>query len=99
MQHKVYSMIGLAKRASKIGSGDETCTKTITAGKALLILVAEDSSENTVKKFKDMSVHRNVPFYIFGNQEMLGKFCGKYKRAVVVVTDRNFADRIIELLK
>ena len=44
---KVYSLLGLAKKAGQLLSGDDTCERTIKSGKAVLVIVAGDASENT----------------------------------------------------
>lgn len=98
MTDKVYSFIGLAKKAGKLVSGDENCTKTIKSGKALLVLVAENASENTAKKFNDACVYRKVPFYRFGKKEEFGRLLGKEVRSVIVITDNNFAKKLSELI-
>ena len=54
MNDKVISLLGLAERAGKIASGEFAAEKAVKTGKARLIIVAEDASDNTKKKFSDM---------------------------------------------
>ena len=49
--NRVLSLIGLATKAGKTVSGEFSTEKT---GKGLLVIVAEDASENTKKKFRNM---------------------------------------------
>ena len=51
MNDKVISLLGLAERAGKIASGEFAAEKAVKTGKARLIIVAEDASDNTKKKF------------------------------------------------
>ena len=51
---KVLSLVGLATRAGKTVSGEFSTEKSVKTGKSFLVLVAEDASENTRKKFRDM---------------------------------------------
>lgn len=44
------SLLGLANRARKVISGEELTVKEIRSGRAKLVLLAEDASENTTKK-------------------------------------------------
>ncbi|MBZ4645908.1 MAG: hypothetical protein PWR27_2 [Petroclostridium sp.] len=97
MNDKLYSMIGLAQKAGKVASGEESCEKDIKAGKSMLIIIAEDSSANTKKKFSNMCTYRNIPFFEFGTKELLGKFTGKDYRAVLSIRDINFAKSIKSL--
>ena len=53
MNDKVISLLGLAERAGKIASGEFAAEKAVKIGKARLIIVAEDASDNTKKKFSD----------------------------------------------
>ena len=54
MNDKVISLLGLAERAGKIASGEFAAEKAVKTGKARLIIVAEDASDNTKRKFSDM---------------------------------------------
>ena len=47
MQDKAYSFLGLAAKAGKLISGDETCERALKAGKVHLVIVSEDASGNT----------------------------------------------------
>ena len=51
---KVLSYLGLATKAGKIQSGEFSTEKSVKCGKAALVIVAEDASDNTKKKFKNV---------------------------------------------
>ncbi|MDC0804698.1 ribosomal L7Ae/L30e/S12e/Gadd45 family protein, partial [Clostridium paraputrificum] len=57
-KEKVLSFLGLATRAGKIVSGDDSTLLDLKKGKVNLILIAEDASNNTKKLFKDKSTFR-----------------------------------------
>ncbi len=99
MTDKIYLFIGLAMKAGKLVSGEVNCEKTIKSGKACLVIVSEDASANTEKKFKDACSFRKIPFYLFGEKESLGRLLGKDIRSVVAVTDTGFAQRLAEMLE
>ena len=98
MTERIYSFLGLATKAGRLVSGDETCEKMLKSDKARLIVIAEDSSENTKKAFADMCKYRNIPIRFFGVKELLGRYTGKDNRAVVAILDSGFAERLIELM-
>lgn len=98
MNNKIYSTISLAQKAGKLFTGEDTCIRAIKAGKGKLVIVAQDSSPNTKKQFKNMCQYRNIPYWEFGSKELLGKYCGKEYRAVVCVNDDHFARLIIQKL-
>jgi ribosomal protein L7Ae-like RNA K-turn-binding protein len=98
MSDRIYSFVGLAARARKLSSGDESCERAMKAGKVYLVIVTEDASENTKKRFRDMCSYRDTPIRCFGEKERLGKAIGKDVRSVVAITDRNFAGHLMEVI-
>ena len=53
---KELSLLGLAAKAGRVVSGEFATEKAVKAGKARLVLVAGDASDNSRKKFSDMCV-------------------------------------------
>jgi len=66
---------------------------------AELVIVAEDASDNTKKKFKNMCNFYEVPIYFYGDKDTLGHAMGKEFRAMVAVTDAGFAKGIVKHLE
>ena len=83
-KQKVLNMIGLATRAGKVKSGEFSTEKSVKSGRARLVIVAEDASENTRKMFESF----------FGSKEELGRAMGKEMRASLAVEDQNLAQAI-----
>lgn len=50
-QDSILSMIGLAKRAGKVVSGEFSTEKAVKENKAKLVIVSEDASNNTKNFF------------------------------------------------
>ena len=94
MNDKVISLLGLAERAGKIASGEFAAEKAVKTGKARLIIVAEDASDNTKKKFQNMCDFYEVPIYFYGDKDTLGHAMGKEFRASLAVLDAGFAKGI-----
>ena len=80
--NKVLSLIGLATKAGKTVRGEFSTETSVKTGKGLLVIVAEDASENTKKKFRNMC--------------SLGRAMGKEYRACLAVQDENFAKAIMK---
>lgn len=91
---KVLSMLGLAQKAGKVVSGEFSVEKAVKDGKACLVCVAEDASDNTKKMFRNMCTYYAVPIYIYGEKEILGHCIGKQFRASLAVTDIGFANAL-----
>ena len=52
-QNRWMSLLGLANRARKIISGEELVIKEVRKGRAKLVILSRDASENTSKKITD----------------------------------------------
>jgi len=98
MTNRIYSFLGLATKAGRVISGEDACQRAMKAGRVVLVIVAEDASENTRKKFANLCKNRNVALRFFGEKALLGKSIGKEVRSVIAVTDKKFAGRLIELI-
>ena len=95
---KALSLISLATKAGKTASGEFCTEKEIKTGMAALVIVAEDASENTKKKFQNMCEFYEVPIYFYGDKDTLGHAMGKEFRASLAVTDPGFAKGIAKHL-
>ena len=96
---KVLSMLGLAAKAGAVASGEFSTEKSVKEGKAFLVIVAEDSSDNTKKHFRDMTTYYEVPMYEYSNKEMLGHAIGKEFRASLAINNENFATNIEDKIR
>ena len=91
---KILSLIGLATRAGKTASGEFCTEKEVKTGRAALVIVAGDASENTKKKFRDMCEFYEVPIYFYKDKDTLGHAMGKEFRASLAVLDSGLAKSI-----
>ena len=96
--NKALSLISLATKAGKTASGEFCTEKEVKSGKAELVIVAEDASDNTKQKFKNMCEFYEVSIYFYGDKDTLGHAMGKEFRASLAVTDLGFAKGIIKHL-
>ena len=84
----------MATKAGKTVSGEFMTEKEVKSGRAELVIVAGDASDNTKKKFRDMCEFFEVPMYVYGDKDSLGHYMGKEFRASLAVTDAGFAKGI-----
>lgn len=96
MRNKALSLIGLASRARKVSSGEFSVEKAIKSYNAFLVIVAEDASDNTKKKFSDMCSYYETPIIFYSSKDELGHSIGKEYRASLAILDENFATGIME---
>ena len=98
MTDKALSMIGLATKAGKIASGEFAVESAVRKGKAVLVIIASDASDNTKKSFNDMGAYYHVPVCIYGTKESLGTHTGRGYRASLAVLDAGFGKTIRKLI-
>ena len=91
---RVLSMLGLATRSGNVVSGGFATEQAVKRGKAYLVIIAEDASDNTEKKFRNMCEFYEVPYGRYGIKETLGHAIGREERSCLAVTDEGFANSI-----
>lgn len=91
---KALNLISIAAKAGKIASGGFLCEKALQEGTASLVLIAEDASANTCKRFIDKCTYYDVPYKVIGDKELLGHRIGKEFRTVLAITDEGLANQI-----
>ena len=91
---RVLSMLGLATRSRNVVSGGFATEEAVKRGKACLVIIACDASDNTRKKFSNMCGFYQVPCDYYSTKEVLGHAIGKEERSCLAVTDEGFANSI-----
>ena len=87
-------MIGIAAKSGNVVSGEFSTEKAIKSGQAYLVIVSEEASDNTNKMFTNMTEFYEVPMYVFGTKEELGRCIGKEFRASLAIIDENLAKAV-----
>lgn len=96
---KVLAMLGIAAKSGSVLSGEFSTEKAVKEGRACLVIVAEDASDNTKKMFRNMTDFYEVPMYTYAVKEQLGHSIGKEFRASLAVTNEGLARSIEDKLK
>lgn len=99
MNDRILSLLGLAARGRNLVSGEFSTEKAVKEGKAALVIVSSQASDNTKKMFTNMCSFYHIPIYFYGEKEALGHAVGKEMRASVAVTDAGLAASIIKHLE
>ena len=94
---RITSYIGLAMKAGRIASGEYGVEKSVKEGRAALVILSADASENTKKKFSDMCRTYGVPVFEYKSKDELGRMIGREQRACLAVEDAGFAKAIQSL--
>ena len=98
-QNKVLSTLGLAARGRNVVSGELQTLDAIKDGSAMLVIVAEDASENTRKLFTDKCSFYQVPLKLYGTREELGRVIGKDMRSSLAIVNAGLAQSVIGYLE
>lgn len=98
-QSRVLSMLGLAARGRNVVSGELQTLNAVKDGSAMLVIVAEDASENTKKQFVDKCSFYEVPLRVYGSREALGRAIGKEMRSSLAVIDTGLAQSVMRYLE
>ena len=94
MNRQTLSLLSLCQRAGKMKTGEDTVEKAIQKKEAKLVIIPEDASDNTKKKFQNMCDFYQVPIYFYKDKDTLGHAMGKEFRASLVILDEGFAKGI-----
>ena len=98
-QNKIFSLLGIAMRGRNLVSGEYQTLAAVKKGSAMLVIIAEDASDNTKKMFSDKCTFYKVPIFRYGTKESLGQAIGKDMRSSVCVCNAGLADTIIKQLR
>ncbi len=94
--HKALSMLGIAAKAGRLASGETAVEQAVRKGRAALVILSEDASQNTSKKFYNLCRNTAVSVIVFETKESLGRAIGKGERSSIAVLDAALAEAIKE---
>ncbi len=99
MQNEKFNrLLGLAARAGKVAVGEGRAADCIKSKKAHLVIVSEDASLNTKKKFKNSCEFYSVTIIEYEDRYMLGKCIGRDFAVVIAIDDINMAKGLTDIL-
>lgn len=93
--NRIKGLLGLCKKAGKSASGEFQCEEAIRSGRACLVLLAADASDNTRKRFRDRCHFYQVPFVeVRWMKWELGQAIGQGERSCIAVCEEGLANLI-----
>lgn len=93
----ILNYLGLIKRARRLVTG-ESALKAIQSKEAKFVIIAENASDNTKKKFSDKCIYYQIDYQIWGHSDELSHAIGSHNRMVIAVVDKGFASKLKEKL-
>ncbi|SKC74096.1 L7Ae/L30e/S12e/Gadd45 family ribosomal protein [Maledivibacter halophilus] len=97
MKNKILSLLGFAQKSGNLYSGENTCELYIKKNKIKLLIITQDTSENSKNKFVRLCNSKNIPYMIYSNKNELSNAIGKYKRGIFGIKDGDFSKKIMDL--
>ena len=100
MSDKTLNLLGLMRKASAIELGETNAGAAVRAGKAKLLLLAQDASENAVHRAEGFTNGRSViTLTLPYTKEEISMSVGASGCAMAAVTDMGFANALTLALK
>ncbi len=90
-EEKIKALLGFAQKAGKIISGDDMVIAGMKKKQVFFIVLAQDASDYVKKEVLYHIDKYQVPYIMGFDKVELGLVIGKSPRAVLGVTDKNFA--------
>ena len=99
MREKTLNLLGLMRRANAIAVGETNTGTAAKAGKAKLLLIAADASDNAKHRAENFMIGRNIikidlPF----TKVELSDALGLPGCSMAAVTDMGFSNALVKLL-
>ncbi len=93
--HKIYSMLGIARKGGNISIGFDATVSDVEKSKSILVIIASDASDKTKKNIKFICDKYNCNYIEFGEKEIIGKSLGRKVVSVLSIRDKNIASYLI----
>ena len=74
------------------------CLEKIKFKKAKILIIAEDTSQNTKDKISKACEENNIKLFEFGLKDEISYAIGKQNKTVIAILDNNFAKKIEKLI-
>lgn len=97
--HSFYQLLGLANRARKCLTGEDTILNAIRQKRVYLVLVASDASPKTKKRYSDKCAYYRVPIVEVGTINQLSQAIGQYNRVAIGISDQGFAKGLLSKIE
>jgi Ribosomal protein HS6-type (S12/L30/L7a) len=97
-KEKTLNLLGLARRANKTTTGEGLVVKSIQNKKAKFVFLANDASNNLIKKITDKTNYYKISMTDIFTTAELSQAIGE-PRKVIAVEDAGFAKKMGELME
>ena len=93
------TLLGLARKAGRIVPGSDAAGQCLRQGKASLLLLVSDASDNTARRARRRAEETGTELlFLPYTKEELGRALGRRTCALAVLTDEGFASALKKIL-
>ncbi|WP_018084384.1 L7Ae/L30e/S12e/Gadd45 family ribosomal protein [Desulfurispora thermophila] len=96
MNKNMLGLLGLARRAGHLVSGDSCVRQALGKKQVRLLVVAADAAPRTKKIYRQLAQQMQIPLLELAAREELGALLGMTPRAVIAVKCEKLAGRLLE---
>ena len=97
--NKFFNFLGLAKRSGNLVEGDSKCDEQRNKVKFHLVILSDDASNSTRKKFKNHCAEKGIELIEDFSKEELGFAIGREEVKILAITDKNMAEKLMFLYR
>ena len=100
MENRALNYLSLARKAGRAGLGEEPVGAAARAGKAYLILVAQDASDHTWRRARSFAAGTEQQVLrLRQSKDELGQSIGRESLAIAAITDAALALAMVKALE
>ncbi len=99
MNHKLLTMLGFAKKANKVTSGEEGVKSFLKKHAVKLLIIAEDAPQKKKQNWAEMAQEMQIEYIEACDKESLGIAIGTSPRAIIGVLDEDMAKSLKNIMK
>ncbi len=98
-REKVLTLLGFASKSANIISGQDNTLKSLGKKPIYLVFCAADMAAGSKQKIVKKCQHLSIPLIHNFTIAELSKATGKANRTVIAIKDKQFANKMLELLE
>lgn len=97
LNNKFFTMLGFAQKSGNIIMGDDLVESALNKRAISLIIVSEDASDDTKKKYIKLCENLNTKIIIDFSREDLSSSVGKFNRTLIGIKNKKFSRELYSI--
>ena len=95
---KAGALLGFAKKAGHLQSGESAVTSAMKKRKIWLLIIADDSPEKRKTYWRNWCESNNLDCVTLGTKQEYGNILGSSERGILAITDQKMAQAIFRAI-